>query len=65
MRTIYRDVETINRREVVTVECDCDRARRERLADKPVHRAFRYADDWNPGAINQYVCTKTSMTVHL
>lgn len=66
MRTIYRDVKTIGGREVITRECDCDIARRERFEDKPVHRAVKFdVEYYSPGNVGQYVCSKTNMTVHL
>jgi hypothetical protein len=66
MRTLYRDVKTIAGREVRTVECDCDIARRERENGKEVHRAVDFdVEYWSPGSITQYICSKTNMTVHL
>jgi hypothetical protein len=66
MRTLYRDVNSIGGRGVITRECDCDIARSERQADKPVHKAVKFdVEYWSPGNISQYICSKTNMTVHL
>lgn len=65
MRTLYKPVNTISGREVICRECDCDIARRERLNDKPVHLAVKFDTEYYSPGINQYVCSKTSMTVHL
>lgn len=63
MRTIYRDVKTVDGREVIVRECDCDVARRERLAGKEAHKAIKDARDHGAFDNTGFVCTKTAMTV--
>lgn len=64
-RAIYReDQKTRDGHEIVTRECDCDMARRERRSCAPVHRAYKLARDCHdPTAMTGWTCSKTGMSV--
>ncbi|MBX6362187.1 MAG: hypothetical protein IRZ03_19215 [Acidobacterium ailaaui] len=64
-RAIYReDQKTRNGHEIVTRECDCDIARRERRRGAPVHRAYKLEQDYtDPTAMVGWTCSKTGMSV--
>lgn len=63
-RAIYKPQKTRNGVEIVTHPCNCDFARRERAAGRPVHRAYKPAQEYtDPTSLVGWTCSKTGISV--
>lgn len=66
-RAIYKDNQkTRGGREIVTMECNCLIARKERARGKRVHKAFKYAYEYyDPTDLTNWYCSISNTSVTL